>query len=123
MTQLISPKHIASAALLSLGALLLLAGCATPPPPPTPVASISGKVVKYTCTGNGHVTVTYGNGTATLPGPETLLADESGQRYAWPSDGTHHIWALAAGVGTLSLSDGSKGTVTVVQSGCKPDAA
>ena len=114
-------RRIASVTVLSGAALLLLAACATPPP--TPVASLSAKVVKYTCAGNGHVTISYGNGTATLPGPETLLADESGQRYTWPSDGTHHIWALAGGVGTLSLSDGAKGTVTVVQSGCKPDGA
>lgn len=107
----------------SVVALILLSACTTPPPPPIPVADVGAKVVKYTCAGNGRVTVSYGNGTATLPGPETLLADETGQRYTWPSDGTHHVWSLAGGVGTLSLSDGTKGTETVVQSGCKPDAA
>ena len=47
-----------------------------------------------------------------------------GQRYAWPSDGTHHIWVIGAdGLGTLSLSDGSKRTETVQLTGCKADAA
>ena len=104
--------------------LLLLAACAAPPPPPTPTAAISARVVKYTCAGNSHMTVSYGNGTATLAGPETLLADDaSGQHYSWPSDGTHHVWALSGGIGTLSLKDGAKGTQTVVQSACKPDGS
>ena len=100
-----------------------LSACATPPPPPTPVADVGAKVVKYTCAGGSHLTVAYGNGTATLAGPETLLADATGQRYTWPSDGTHHVWTLAGGLGTLSLKDGAKGTETVVQSACKPDGA
>ena len=106
---------------LTLLSAVLLSGCVAAPaeapaPPPLP-----GKVVHYTCTGKSHVAVTYGQGTATLAGPETLLADDTGQRYTWPSDGTHHVWALAGGIGTLSLSDGAKGTEKVVQSGCKAD--
>ncbi|MBI1172042.1 hypothetical protein GC209_11630 [bacterium] len=107
----------------ALASLCLLGACATPPPPPTPAATIAARVVHYTCKGNSHVTVSYGNSTATLPGPETLLQDDAeGTHYSWPADGTHHVWALKDGIGTLSLRDGTKGTESVVQSACKPDA-
>lgn len=100
---------------------ILLAGCAAPPPPPTPVTALSAKVVNYTCSGGKRMTVAYGASTATLAGNEKLVDDGSG-RYSWPSDGTHHVWAVAGGVGTLSLHDGTKNTDTVVNSDCKPNA-
>lgn len=108
-------------------ALSLIAGCVTPPPaPPTAPADMPGRVVEYSCTTGGKLTVTYGNGTAMLPGPENLLLEEgaAGQRYSWPSDGTHHVWVLdAAGTGTLLLKDGTKGGAeSVVKSGCKAKA-
>ena len=108
-------------------ALSLLAACVAPPAPevkPAPVLPASA--VTYTCAGNKPLKVTYDSGTATLPGPETLLSEPVavGQRYAWPSDGTHHVWVIGAdGLGTLSLSDGSKGAETVQLTGCKADAA
>ncbi|MGV8986730.1 MAG: hypothetical protein ACOH2H_10635 [Cypionkella sp.] len=105
-----------------LTALGLMGACVEPPPPATPDATIAAKIVNYTCTGNHRMAVSYGASTATLAGPETLLLEADGQRYSWPSDGTHHVWALKDGIGTLSLHDGTKGTDSVVQSGCKPDA-
>jgi hypothetical protein len=109
-----------------IGAVTLLSGCVTPPPAPTPAADMPGKVVNYTCAGGSHLSVTYGNGTALLPGPENLLLEEggAGQRYSWPSDGTHHVWVVGAdGMGTLLLKDGTKGgKESVVKSGCKADA-
>lgn len=116
MTRMIAPWG-------ALAALTLSSACATPPPPPTPAATIAARVVKYTCAGNTHMTVSYGATTATLKGPETLLQDDdAGNHYSWPSDGTHHVWALQDGIGTLSLRDGTKGSETVEQTACKPDA-
>lgn len=104
---------------------LALTGCVTPEEPAAPAAlALQGTTVAYTCAGNSHVTVTYGNGTATLPGPETLLQEDGTKRYSWPSDGTHHIWEIGAdGLGTLSLSNGGTGKVEVQKTGCKADAA
>ena len=106
--------------------VVLLAACVTAPEPPAkPAPILPASTIIYTCARNKPLTVSYDTGTATLPGPETLLSEPVavGQRYAWPSDGTHHVWVLdAAGVGTLSLSDGAKGTETVALSGCKADA-
>lgn len=110
----------------ALLALSFVAGCVTPPPPPTPAADMPGRVVNYSCSTGGALSVTYGNGTAMLPGPENLLLEEggAGQRYSWPSDGTHHVWVLDAnGTGTLLLKDGAKGGAeSVVKSGCKAKA-
>ena len=56
-----------------------------------------------------------------IDGPETLLQEPSatGLRFAWPSDGSHHIWELEDGVGTLSYRDGARGTVTPVRTACR----
>ena len=56
-----------------------------------------------------------------IDGPETLLQEPSatGLRFAWPSDGSHHIWELQDGVGTLSYRDGEQGTVTPVRTACR----
>jgi hypothetical protein len=121
------PRRARLGAILgAIGAVTLLSACVTPPPAPTPAADMPGKVVKYTCTGGSHLSVTYGNGTAMLPGPENLLLEEgaAGKRYSWPSDGTHHVWVLDAnGTGTLLMKDGTKGGAeSVVKSGCKADA-
>ncbi|MCW1917653.1 hypothetical protein NX862_02705 [Rhodobacter sp. KR11] len=96
---------------------LALSGCVTPPEPEKAPPVLPGRVVEYKCAAGGSVTVDYGEGKVTLPGPETLIQEEGVQRWSWPSDGTHHIWALdGAGVGTLSLS--SAGSVAVEKSGC-----
>lgn len=104
-------------AILGLG---LLAGCVTPEEPEKTAPALPGRVVKYTCASGGHLSVTYGEGKVTVVG-ETLVQEGSGQRWSWPSDGTHHIWELdGAGLGTLSLS--AAGDVSVKQSACKADA-
>lgn len=101
--------------------LSLLAGCVTPPPEAPKPPVLPGKVVTYACASGSKLVLTYGESKVTLPGNETLLAeDASNQRYSWPSDGTHHVWTLSGTTGTLLLRDGAKGTETVVQSGCKP---
>ena len=112
-------------ATLTLPAVILLTGC-LPAPAPKPAPVLPASTVTYTCAGNKPLKVAYDNGTATLPGPETLLSDPvaSGQHYSWPADGSHHIWVIGAdGLGTLSLGDKAKGTETVQLSGCKADVA
>ena len=99
---------------------LALSGCMSAPEAPKPPPELPGKVVKYTCTGSSHVSVTYGEGKVTVAG-ETLIQEEGKQRWSWPSDGTHHIWELGGdGLGTLSLN--AAGKITVLNSGCKADA-
>lgn len=106
----------------SVVALILLSACVAPPPEAPKPPPLPGKEVHYTCTGSTHLTVVYGDGKVTLPGPETLLADDgTNQRYSWPADGKHHVWSLSGEIGTLSLHDSAKGTETVEKSGCKPD--
>ncbi len=104
---------------LCAAALTLLSACVTPPPEAPKPPPLPGKVVNYKCSTGGKLSMTYGEGKVTLDGPETLLAEDgSNSRYSWPSDGTHHVWTLSGGVGTLLLHDGTKGTETVVKSGC-----
>lgn len=100
-----------------LAVTLALGACVAPEEPEKAPPVLPGRVVDYACATGGKLTVTYGEGKVTLPGPETLIQEEGVQRWSWPSDGTHHIWELdGAGVGTLSLS--SAGSVAVEKSGC-----
>lgn len=106
---------------LAILTVLGLAACVGPQEPAEPAApALPGKVVQYTCTGNSHVKVVYGEGKVTVAG-ETLIQEEGRNRWSWPSDGTHHVWELGSdGLGSLSLN--AAGTMTVKNSGCKADA-
>jgi hypothetical protein len=102
--------------------LLLVSACVTQPADPVPTGRVD-----YACAGGQTLRVLYGqdNGLPSIEinidGPETLLAElaETGLRYAWPSDGSYHIWELRDGVGTLSYRDGAAATVTPVRTSCR----
>lgn len=103
-----------------LVATALLSACVEPPAAPPPPKDLPARVVEYRCTG-GPLSVAYAGSKITLPGNETLLAeDDSNQRYSWPSDGTHHVWEIKGGIGTLLLHDGTTGKDSVQKSACTP---
>jgi hypothetical protein len=86
---------------------------------PLPQGTVSygcdaGKVIVVTYIGQDEVGID-------IDGPERLLAEptDRGRRYAWPSDGSYHIWEIDR-TGTLSYRDGEMGTTTVMMSNCRP---
>lgn len=76
--------------------------------------------VSYLCADGARLRLEPGVGQVVLDGKETLLAEEGKpQRYSWPSDGTHHIWQIQDGIGTLLLHDGTTGTERLVHADCR----
>jgi membrane-bound inhibitor of C-type lysozyme len=104
-----------------------LAAC-TMTAPTVPDAPAAG-TVNYTCKGGYVVPVTYGaegDGTKsvviTVDGANYTLLEEpvaSGQRFAWPSDGSNFVWVTKGGVGTVLWHDGTNGTEAPRFTECK----
>lgn len=106
--------------------LALVAPACVPVAAPSAAVELAGPV-RYACDGGKGLTVDYRLGEdppaigIDIDGPETLLQEPApaGLRFAWPSDGSYHIWELQDGMGRLSYRDGERGTVTPVRTGCR----
>ena len=107
--------------------LVPLAACtmAAPKAPDVP-----NRAVSYTCKGGDVVPVIYGaegDGTKSVvirvDGANYTLLEEpaaTGQRFAWPSDGSNFVWVTQDGVGTVLWHDGTNGTEAPRFTDCKP---